>query len=82
MGIESKLLEESITTHAAVNNSCVLKVTYIYPKTCYFTPRHWNTGLVSSRVSLASWGEGASIALVGNPSSDGVTIKIPYGVDV
>ena len=29
MGIESKLLEESITNHAAVNNSCVLKVTYI-----------------------------------------------------
>ena len=26
----------------------------------------------------ASWGEGASLALVGNPFSDGVTIKIPY----
>ena len=33
-------------------------------------------------VSLTSWGEGASLALVGHPSSDGVTIKIPYGVDV
>ena len=41
-----------------------------------------NTGLVSSRVSLTSWGEGASLALVGHPSSDGVTIKMPYGVDV
>ena len=39
-------------------------------------------GLVSSRVSLTSWGEGASLALVGHPSSDGVTIKMPYGVDV
>ena len=28
------------------------------------------------------WGEGASLALVGHPSSDGVTIKMPYGVDV
>ena len=27
-------------------------------------------------------GEGASLALVGHPSSDGVTIKMPYGVDV
>ena len=45
-------------------------------------PRHWNTDLVSSGVSLTSWGEGASLALVGYPSSDGITIKIPYGVDV
>ena len=32
--------------------------------------------------SLTSWGEGTSLALVGHPSSDGVTIKMPYGVDV
>ena len=25
---------------------------------------------------------GASLALVGDPSSDGITIKIPYGLDV
>ena len=37
---------------------------------------------MSSRASLTSWGEGASLALLGNPSSDGVTIKMPYGVDV
>ena len=41
-----------------------------------------NTGLVSSGVSLTSWGEGASLALVAHPSSDGVPIKMPYGVDV
>ena len=41
-----------------------------------------NTGLESSRVSLTSWGEGASLVLVGHPSSDGVTIKMPYGLDV
>ena len=35
-------------------------------------------GLVSNRASLTSWGDGASLALVGNPSSDGVTIKMPY----
>ena len=41
-------------------------------------------GLVSRGVSLTSWGEGASLALafVCHPSSDGITIKIPYGVDV
>ena len=38
--------------------------------------------LVSSRASLASWGEGASLALVCHPSSDGITRKMPYGVDV
>ena len=32
--------------------------------------------------SLTSWGEGASLALVGNPFSGGVTIKMPYGVDI
>ena len=31
---------------------------------------------------LPHGGEGASLALVGHPSSDGVTIKMPYGVDV
>ena len=41
-----------------------------------------NKWLVSSGASLTSWGEFASSALVGDPSSDGVTIKMPYGVDV
>ena len=45
-------------------------------------PETKNTGLVSSGVSLTAWGEGASLALVGHPSSDGVTIKMPFGVDV
>ena len=44
--------------------------------------RHRNTGVVSIGVSLTSWGEGASLALVGHTSSNGITIKIPYGVDV
>ena len=47
-----------------------------------FSPRHGNNGLVSTGASFASWGEGASLALVGHPSSAGVTIKMPYGVDV
>ena len=50
--------------------------------TWWISPRHWSTGLVSSGASLTSWGEGASLALVGDPSSDGVTIKMPFGVDV
>ena len=37
---------------------------------------------MSSCVSLASWGEDASLALAGHTSSDGVTIKITYRVDV
>ena len=36
----------------------------------------------SNGASLTSWGEGVSLALVGHPSSDGITIKMPYGVDV
>ena len=37
---------------------------------------------MSSGTSVTSWGEGASLALVGHPSSDGVMIKMPYEVDV
>ena len=44
--------------------------------------RLWNTGLVSNEASLTSLGEGASLALVGHPSSGGNTIKMPYRVDV
>ena len=32
--------------------------------------------------NLTSLGEGASLALVGHLSSDGVSIKIPYEVDI
>ena len=45
-------------------------------------PAKTAVGLVSSGTTLTSWQEGASLALVGNPSSDCVTIKMPYGVDV
>ena len=41
---------------------------------------HLYTGLVSSGASLTSCGEGASLALVDHPSSDGV--KMPNEVDV
>ena len=37
---------------------------------------------MSSRASLTSWGEGASLALVGHPSSDSGMIKMSYGVHV
>ena len=40
------------------------------------------TWLVCSGDILTSWGEGASLALVDYSSSDGITIKMPYGVDV
>ena len=38
--------------------------------------------MLSSRACLTSWGKGASLALVGHPSSDGVIIKMSYGIDV
>ena len=44
--------------------------------------RHWNTGLVSCELSLTSWEEGISLALIVHRPSDDVTIIIPYGVDV
>ena len=34
------------------------------------------------RASLTSWGEGASLDLVGHFFSDGITIKMPFAVDV
>ena len=39
-------------------------------------------GQAKRQASLTSWGERAFLALVGHPSSDGVTIKILYWVDV
>ena len=41
-----------------------------------------NTGLEHIRASLTSWEEGASLALVGDPSIECVTIKMSHGVDV
>ena len=35
-----------------------------------------------SGASLTSWGQSAFLALVGHRSSDGVTIKMPFGVNV
>ena len=45
-------------------------------------PRHWNTGLLFRRVILTSWRKSVFLAVVDQPSSDGITIKKPYGVDV
>ena len=45
-------------------------------------PRHWNNRLACIGVSFTSGGEGASLLLVDRTSSDGVTIKVLYGVDV
>ena len=46
------------------------------------SPRHLNTGLVSSGIILTSWVEGALLALLGNLSRYGVAMKIPYRADV
>ena len=43
---------------------------------------HWHSGLVFSRVSITSWIEETSIALIGHPPRDRATIKILYVVGV
>ena len=63
-------------------NGRILCANVFFPFLILNVPRHYNTGLGFSRVSLTSWGEGASLALVYRPSSDGVIIKIPYSLDV
>ena len=51
--------------------------------TFYIIHSTWkNSRLVSSEVSLTSGRKGSSLVLVGHPSSDGVTMKIPYRADV
>ena len=40
------------------------------------SPRAGNIGFMSSGDSLISWGEESSLALVDNPSRDGVSMKI------
>ena len=37
---------------------------------------------MSSLVSLTSWEEDASLAIVGHPSIDSMGYIIPYGIDV
>ena len=37
---------------------------------------------MSRGASLTSWGEDACLVMVDHPSSDGVAIKIYYGVDI
>ena len=44
--------------------------------------RHSHNGLVFSRVSITSWIEEISVALIGHPSGDSATRKISYVVDV
>ena len=52
------------------------------PHYCYYYITEIKYWVGIQWASLTSWGEGASLALVGHPSSDGVTIKMPYGIDV
>ena len=52
----------------------VIKLTFIH----FFQ----DMGLVSSGVSLTSWGEAPSLVLVDIPSNDGFTINLPQAVEV
>ena len=46
------------------------------------TLKYWVGVQRGSIMITYGWGEGISLALVDHPSSDGVTKKMPYGVDV
>ena len=59
-----------------MNNICITNECYI-PETL----KYW-VGVQQGQSYLLGRREGASLALVGDPSSDGITIKILYGVDV
>ena len=67
---------ENIEVFRRAFNYVFLSVTLIY------SPKTLVSSGVSSGSSLTSSRESASLALVGHPSSDGVTIKMPYGLDV
>ena len=67
-----------VLVHMSENMSNKAPKSIIRPKE---TQMSQGVGLVSSGASLASWGEGGPLALVGHPSIDGITIKMPYGVD-
>ena len=75
-------MERSLATLNNFLRSAKPSIAWILKLSAVHTPRRGNTGLVSSGASLTSWGECASLALVGHPSSDSVRIKILYGVDV
>ena len=67
---------ENIEVFRRAFNYVFLSLTLIY------SPKTLVSSGVSSGSSLTSSRESASLALVGHPSSDGVTIKMLYGVDV
>ena len=62
-------------TPKLIMSMLMMSLLSVYPKTF----KYW-VGVQRGQSYL--WGEGASSALVGHPSTDGVTIKMPYGVDV
>ena len=64
----------------SIQNSISISLYKWLPLFQCFSPKHWMTGLVYSRISLTSWRD-VCLALVDHPSSHG-NIKIPYGLDV
>ena len=58
--------------------SCPKRSNVLFAFLPQYLPRHLNNGLLSSGVTLTSWG-GASLD---QPSSYGLTIKIPYETDI
>ena len=60
-------------TYSVCNSNIIIIVIIIIMK---ISPRPGNTGMMSSKGYLISWEEGFSLALVGNSSRDGVSIKI------
>lgn len=76
MGIIGKLVRKNLLVSLLVN----LMWPCLAPNVLFvFFPKRlsWCPG-----VSLTSWAEGASLVLVGHPSSDGVAMKMLYGLEV
>ena len=58
--------------------SCPKRSNVLFAFLPQYLPRHLNNGLLSSGVTLTSWGA----ASLDQPSSYGLTIKIPYEADI
>ena len=71
-------------TSAYSNHPSIRKIKHLcVPENKFDHPRDYEIlGWCPAGTVLAQGGESASLALVGHPSSDGITIKMPYGVDV
>ena len=77
-----KRLESSYQVKQILSLLCIFLTSLQVTLILYYPQDFQILGWYPAGPVFTSWGEGASLALVGHPSSDGITIKMPYGVDV